>query len=294
MMTDQPADASPIEPRSSADTVLITGCSSGIGLYCALAFARRGDRVHATVRRVARAGQLLDAAETENLELKVAQLDVTDDASVREAVAKVVDQEGGVDVLVNNAGIGGTARPVEELTDADWLAVLDTNLLGAVRTTRAVLPAMRSQHSGVIVNISSISGVLPGTPIKSPYDASKHALCSFSDSLATEVRSFGIRVACIEPGFVATPILDKSSFGVADNSPYAALAEAFERFNKTTISAAPDPTEVADCVIAAVHCPACDSIHQPVGHAAQMLVASFKTVPYHQFQALGRMAMGVE
>lgn len=106
--------------------------------------------------------------------------------------------------LINNAGIGGTAGSIEELSDAAWMQVIDTNLMGPIRCTRAVLPTMRAQGSGTIVNVSSISGRIYGNPILAVYCASKHALCSLSDSMSGEVESFGIRVACIEPGMFAT------------------------------------------------------------------------------------------
>ena len=272
------------------DTVLVTGCSSGFGLLTAVAFARRGDRVVATMRNPAKADALREAAKDAGVEVEVAQLDVTDDASVRRAVAEV----GDVDVLVNNAGVGGTAGPIEELTDEQWLAVLDANLLGCVRTSRAVLPGMRARGRGAIVNVSSLAGRLPGTPVTSAYAASKHAVCSFSDSLWGEVEPFGIRVACVEPGFFATAIVDNSAFGVTDpGSPYAGLTRAVERFYESSVGGGADPQAVADDILDAVHGEPRDTIHRPVGADAELFIAGYRSMSYADYRAVGRQSMGI-
>jgi NAD(P)-dependent dehydrogenase (short-subunit alcohol dehydrogenase family) len=178
--------------------VLITGCSSGIGKYTALEMARRGHRVFASMRNLESARFIRADAHKAQLSLEILQLDVTDPGSVTSAVQEVVKQAGAIDVLVNNAGIGSVGV-VEDYTDAEIRYVFETNFFGAVRTTRAVLPAMRAQGSGTIIMVSSISG-LRTFPFSSVYSASKFALEAISNGLRYELGPFGIRVVLIEPG----------------------------------------------------------------------------------------------
>jgi len=178
--------------------VLITGCSSGIGKYSALEMARRGHRVFASMRNLEGAGFIRADARKAQLALEILQLDVTDPGSVTGAVQQVLKQAGAIDVLVNNAGMGSVGV-VEDYTDEEIRYVFETNFFGAVRTTRAVLPAMRAQRSGTIIMMSSISG-LRTFPFASVYSASKFALEAISNGLRYELKPFGIRVVLIEPG----------------------------------------------------------------------------------------------
>ena len=155
--------------------VLITGCSSGFGLEAALAFARRGDTVCATMRSLAKADGLQKRAKAEGLTVHVHQLDVTDPASVTQAVSDVVAEHGRIDVLVNNAGVAYSGA-VETMRVERALAAMDTNFWGAFRMIQEVVPAMRQQRSGVVINVSSVAGRVPATAYTSMYAASKHAL----------------------------------------------------------------------------------------------------------------------
>uniref|UniRef100_Q02B17 Short-chain dehydrogenase/reductase SDR n=1 Tax=Solibacter usitatus (strain Ellin6076) TaxID=234267 RepID=Q02B17_SOLUE len=187
---------------------LVTGTSTGIGQATAVTLARGGHTVYATMRNPARgAGEIQEIAEKENLPVTVIPLDVDDDASVKAGVAQVLAQSGRVDVLVNNAGIGMHGS-VEELPVADFKRAMETNFFGALRCIQAVLPGMRERRHGVIVNVSSVAGRFSSAP-QAPYAASKWALEAMSESLAQEVKPFGIRVAIVEPGIIATPIFDK-------------------------------------------------------------------------------------
>ncbi|HWZ78135.1 MAG TPA: SDR family oxidoreductase [Candidatus Sulfotelmatobacter sp.] len=178
--------------------VLITGSSSGIGKLSALEFARRGHRVFASMRRLESARYILADAQKEGLTIETLQLDVTDAASVRTAVEGVLRREGRLDVLLNNAGFGSFG-PIEDYTDEELREVFETNLFGAIRTTRAVLPAMRARRSGTIVMVSSISG-LRTFPFMAVYSASKFALEAISNGLRCELKPFGVRVVMVEPG----------------------------------------------------------------------------------------------
>jgi NAD(P)-dependent dehydrogenase (short-subunit alcohol dehydrogenase family) len=272
--------------------VVITGCSSGFGLHATVAFARRGDRVYATMRNLGKDGALRKALADEGLEAEVVQLDVTDDASVRAGIGGVLEREGHVDVLVNNAGVGGTELPIELLSDDDWMNVVGTNLLGVVRTTRAVFPSMREQRSGAIVNVSSIAGRLPGTPMTAPYAASKHAVCAFSDSVLAEGEDFGIRVACIEPGFFATSVVDNATVPDLTGSPYENVSKAMANFYRTGVDNGAPPEVVADAIVRATEEDSGDSIHLPIGADAELYMQMLEGMSPREFRAAGRQILG--
>ena len=188
---------------------LVTGTSTGIGFATALHLARHGHQVVATMRNLAKASPLRDAARAEGLPLVVRELDVTRPDSIERAVAATLAGEGPIDVLVNNAGIGG-ATPLELTPEAEHRAMFETNYWGAIRMIQAVLPSMRERRAGCIVNVTSIAGRI-ATPNQIAYSASKHALAAASEALAHEVHAFGIRVAIIEPGVVQTAIFENSA-----------------------------------------------------------------------------------
>jgi NAD(P)-dependent dehydrogenase (short-subunit alcohol dehydrogenase family) len=184
--------------------VVITGCSSGFGMLSALEFARRGDSVYATMRNTKKADRLRTGAKAAGVSVEVLELDVNDCMSIDAAIKEVIRRSGRIDVLVNNAGIG-THGPIEDFDDEEILAVFETNVFGVIRVTRAVVPQMRSQGSGTIVNIGSIAGKVTA-PFGGIYSASKHAVEALSDALYYELHPFGIRVMLIEPGGFETEI----------------------------------------------------------------------------------------
>jgi NAD(P)-dependent dehydrogenase (short-subunit alcohol dehydrogenase family) len=186
---------------------LITGCSTGIGFATAVAMARAGYEVFAAMRNPDGSPELAQLAAAEKLPVNVVHLDVDSDESVRSGVQRVLAARGRIDVLVNNAGIGGSG-PVEEAEIEAFRKVMETNFFGALRCTQAVLPGMRKQGSGHILNVSSVAGRVALAP-QAAYAASKWALEAMSEILAQEVRPFGIRVALIEPGVIATPMFRK-------------------------------------------------------------------------------------
>lgn len=188
---------------------VVTGASTGIGEATALRLARDGYRVVATMRTPDRS-TLHEVAAAEGLDLMTASLDVDSDESVDAAFIEVFEQHGRVDVLVANAGVGGGISTVEEATLDEFRSTMETNLFGAIRCIKAVLPQMRERGSGSIVGMSSQSGrIAPATlPV---YAASKWALEGMLESLAASVIPFGIRVAIIEPGAILTPIWAKGT-----------------------------------------------------------------------------------
>lgn len=188
-------------------TAIVTGTSTGIGLATAVTLARAGHDVFATVRQPDRAPELQGIMRQESLPITILAMDVDRDDSVQGAMRRVLDARGRVDVLVNNAGIG-IHGAIEELPLSEFKRNMETNFFGALRCIQAVLPAMREQRSGCIVNVSSVAGHIAATP-QAPYAASKFALEAASEILAQEVKQFGIRVAIVEPGVINTAIFDK-------------------------------------------------------------------------------------
>jgi NAD(P)-dependent dehydrogenase (short-subunit alcohol dehydrogenase family) len=183
-------------------SVLITGTSKGIGLETALAFGRAGHRVHATMRNPSHSPELAETAARERLPITVSKMDVDSDQSVSHAIAAIHKDNGSIDVLVNNAGVE-RAGSVEELSLADFRAVMETNYFGAIRCIQALAPHMRQRRSGCIINVTSVAGRISSAPM-APYTASKWALEALSEALAGEMKTFNVRVAIVEPGIIDT------------------------------------------------------------------------------------------
>jgi NAD(P)-dependent dehydrogenase (short-subunit alcohol dehydrogenase family) len=183
-------------------SVLITGTSKGIGLEAALAFARVGYTVHAAMRTPSQSPELAETAAKDKLPILIAKMDVDSDESVKDAIAEIHKSHGPIDVLVNNAGIERSGS-VEELPLAEFRAAMETNYFGVIRCVQAVAPHMRSRRSGCIINISSVAGRISSSPLTA-YMASKWALEALSEALAGEMKTFGVRVALVEPGIIDT------------------------------------------------------------------------------------------
>ena len=174
--------------------VLITGASSGLGLAIADYLAKRNFIVYGTSRNIS----------GESYSFKSLQMDVGSTESIKSAIAKIVQTEGKIDVVINNAGLG-IAGPVEHLVEADVVRVFDTNFLGVIRVCQAVLPKMREQKTGLIINVSSIGSEM-GLPYRGAYSASKAALDRLTEAMRIEVKKYGIQACIVQPGGVATDI----------------------------------------------------------------------------------------
>lgn len=226
--------------------VLITGCSTGIGRATALHLTRSGWNVYATARRVDSISDLADVG------CHTLQLDVTDEASMREAVRRIEDVEGAVGVLVNNAGYGQSGA-LEEVAIEAARYQFEVNVFGAMALTQMVLPRMRDQRWGKVVNVGSMAGrlTLPGGGW---YHATKHALESLSDALRFEVKGFGVDVVLIEPGMIATDFTTTTvgTINHSPDSPYrefntrlAAVSEHMHTGPKRVIFGQPDSVAAA-------------------------------------------------
>lgn len=265
-------------------TVLITGCSSGFGRLTALTFQRAGWNVVATMRSPERESEL-GGLERVLLE----PLDVTSQDSVDRAVEHGLERFGGLHALVNNAGVGGHAL-FEQTNDESIRALYETNVFGLMRVTRAVLPVLRRQRDGCIVNVTSLNG-WAGIPTWSIYSSTKFAVEGFSEALAFECAPVGVRVKTVAPGTYPT------SFGASVNDEMTrggeeltALAQHIDTHVQAAAAAwlqergvalAADPQDVADKIF---ECVTADTpLHNPVGGDAQLVIEMMSTMPRQAF-----------
>lgn len=198
-------------------SVIITGTSKGIGLETALAFARAGYKVFATMRNPDKAADFMQKIKDESLNISISAMDVDSDESVKQCIDAILQENGSIDVLVNNAGIECHGS-IEEIPMGDFKAVMETNYFGVLRCTKALLPKMRENKNGCIINITSIAGKIANTPLGA-YAASKHALEAVTESLAQEVKPHNIRVAIVEPGIINTQMANDIGTGQASIYP---------------------------------------------------------------------------
>lgn len=228
-------------------TIVITGASSGIGAAAARLFAQSGWNVVATMRNP---GQAPDWTTGPGITAQA--LDVTDKDSITAAVAATLDTFGQIDVLVNNAGFGLNG-PVEGATDAQIRRQFDVNLFGLIDMTKAVLPSMRAKGSGLILNISSIGGLIgmPGAPL---YISTKHAVEGLTESLRYELKPFGVRVKLIEPGGIKTDFISRSS-DWATHPDYANQTNALRKMTAALDRNLADPRDVAKVILRAANDP---------------------------------------
>ncbi|OLD67900.1 MAG: hypothetical protein AUF63_04205 [Candidatus Rokubacteria bacterium 13_1_20CM_70_15] len=271
--------------------ILITGTSSGIGLATAVHFARKRHDVYAAVRNPTTAGALAEAMVKEPLPITRVTIDVDDASSVRRGVDEVLAKSGRVDVLVNNAGLGG-GGPIEDVP-IDWAKTLfETNYFGAIRMIQAVLPGMRARGSGVIVNISSVAGrYVPAG--HGHYAAVKHALEAASEALALEVTPLGLRVVISEPGVIVTPIFSKAKRFVAPDSPYAHHLRRLLLMYQRQLTNPTPPERVAETIEEAVTTPT-PRLRWLVGDDAQRLVAGRRRISDEEFVADASAATDAE
>lgn len=227
--------------KTEGSIALVTGASSGIGEATAERLALAGYKVYGTSRRRAPAGQR---------SFEMLLLDVTSDESVDAAVREVVRLDGRIDLLVNNAGFSIAPAGAEESSMAQARSIFDTNFFGIVRMTRAVVPHMRRQGAGRIINIGSVLGFLPA-PYMALYAATKHAIEGYSESLDHELRTRGIRVSVIEPAYTKTQFDANLLEADAKLEEYREVRAALGKKLKEVLASADEPGIVADVVLEA-------------------------------------------
>jgi len=252
---------------------VVTGSSSGIGYETSLLLARNQYTTYASMRNMKKSDELLKIASKENIPLKVIQLDVNDDRSVSSAIDSIVKENGRIDVLVNNAGFD-LFGSLEELTIEEIKGQFETNFFGAARVTKSVIPTMRKQGSGIIINVSSIGGRIGLVPCNTMYHASKFALEGFTESLRHELTEFNIDVILIEPGAIRSNFAENIRTAKnydSNNSPYAkTVQKVFEGFEPMLANAS-DPKEVAQVILNAANSSS-PNIRYTVGKDAESIL----------------------
>jgi short-subunit dehydrogenase len=274
---------------------IVTGSSSGIGFETSLTLARNGFHTYATMRNMEgeKSKLLTEVAKNENLQLRAIELDVDNDKSVIDAINTIVEERERIDVLINNAGyaLGGA---LEDSSMDEIKAQFETNFFGAVRATKAVLPVMRRQGAGKIVNITSMGGRI-AIPLSSSYHGSKFALEGLSESIWYELEPFGIKVILIEPGAVGSNFwknikIAKSSSD--SNSPYTQfgnkILKAYEQMEQNTIS----PSVVAKTILDAVTSNN-PQLRYVVGEDAAKTLEARKNMPDNEFGDLIKKQFGI-
>jgi NAD(P)-dependent dehydrogenase (short-subunit alcohol dehydrogenase family) len=262
--------------QESGKVALVTGSSSGFGLLITIELAKAGFYVYGTMRNLERKQSLIELARKEKVldRIEILLLDVTQPASIKQAIAYVKENSGRIDVLVNNAGYA-QAGFVEEMSEEEWKKQFDTNFFGVLSVTREVIPLMREAGDGRIINMSSISGLM-GFPALTPYVSSKFALEGFSESLRYELKPFGIHVILIEPGSYQTNIWTRGkrisrNMDREKDSPYQSLLEKIENYIKASEKKFGDPLEVAKKVVQVATKPR-PGFRYPIGKGIHLLL----------------------
>jgi NAD(P)-dependent dehydrogenase (short-subunit alcohol dehydrogenase family) len=270
---------------------VVTGSTGGIGLATSLALARNGYLTYATMRNLAKRDSVQSVADKQHLPIRVLQLDVTDGNSIKSAIQSILSQTGRIDLLVNNAGYGLTGA-LEDIGIDEIKAQYETNLYGVIRVTQAVLPIMRKQGSGRIINISSGAGRF-GFPGGSAYVSSKFALEGLSESMAYELEQFGIKTVLIEPGFVRTNFGDNMVIAQKaqdPNSPYSQMMQMMSSIRGKMLENASDADLVAEVVVEAATAKE-PNLRYLAGKDVQQMVAAKKSMSDEEFQKM--MKQGV-
>ncbi len=226
--------------------VLITGTSKGIGLETSLAFGRAGYKVFATMRNTSMANDFKQRIASESLDITIAEMDVDSDASVKKCMDAILNKHSKIDVLVNNAGIERHGS-VEESSMEDFKSIMETNYFGVLRCTKSLLPVMRKNKNGCIINVASVAGHIANSPLGA-YAASKFALEAVSEALAQEVKAFNIRVTIVEPGINNTQMAHNIKNARISNSIYPQVSRFGGLFAASLKTPTP-PTLVAEKIV---------------------------------------------
>ena len=232
---------------------VVTGSSSGIGFETSLLLAGNGFYTYATMRDTGKSDKIAEIAKRDNLSLEVVQLDVSNDKSVKDAINIIAEKRGRIDVVVNNAGYGSTGA-VEDFLIDEIKTQFETNFFGAVRVIQSVLPLMRAQRNGIIVNISSIGGRI-AFPFSPSYASTKFAIEGLSEALQYEVAQFGIRIILIEPGIIRTSFFEnikRARKAEDSSSPYLRLLQKRIARVKRMFDNGTAAEEVANVILKAV------------------------------------------
>jgi NAD(P)-dependent dehydrogenase (short-subunit alcohol dehydrogenase family) len=277
--------------NQGALVAVVTGSSSGIGLATSLALARNGYLTYATMRNLAKRNSFESIADKQHLPIRVVQLDVTDENSIKSAIESILSEAGRIDLLVNNAGYVLTGA-FEDIGINEIKALYETNVFGVIRVTQAVLPIMRKQGSGRIINISSGAGRI-GYPGGSAYVSSKFALEGLSESMAYEIEQFGIRTVLVEPGFVRTKIGENMAISkkIQDpNSPYSQMMQMMSSNQERMLENGSDADLVASVVAEAATAKE-PNFRYLAGKDVQQMMAAKKSRSDEEFQKMMKQGL---
>jgi NAD(P)-dependent dehydrogenase (short-subunit alcohol dehydrogenase family) len=263
---------------------LVTGSSTGIGFDTSLALARNGFYTYATMRNLQDSNKILDISKKEQLPLEVLHLDVNDDKSILESINKINEKNKRIDVLVNNAGYA-LAGPLEGTSIDEIRAQFETNFFGAIKVMQSVIPIMRNQRSGRIVNITSMGGRV-AVPLDSLYHGTKFALEGVSECIRYELGTFGIRIILVEPGAVGSNFwknLKMTSVSQNPHSPYRQILDNVSKvFSKMTENVI-HPSEVSKVVVNAVTSDN-PEFRYVVGKDANMIIDAKKNMSEREYE----------
>ncbi|MEH7382799.1 oxidoreductase [Bacillus sp. JJ1533] len=277
--------------------VIITGASSGFGLLSAIEFLKKGFFVVATMRNLHKKEQILNQINDLTLKenLIFCQLDVSDAYSLQ-AFQLTLQKLGRVDVLLNNAGFA-TGGFAEEISISEYKEQFETNFFGLIEVTKLVLPFMRQQRSGKIINLSSISGQI-GFPGLSPYVASKYALEGWCESLQLEIRPFGIHVALIEPGSFQTNIWSSgkkiATKSTLPTSPYYEMMKKIEARLENNHASYGNPIEVAKFIVKLALKPSLTKLRYPIGKGTRLSILLKNSLPWKMWEAVVFRMLGIQ
>jgi len=266
---------------------LVTGSSSGMGFATAITMARAGIHTYASMRNLKKSKTITELASAEKLSLQVVQLDVNDKKSIKEIITKIVTEKERIDVLVNNAGYG-LFGSLEDVSIEEMKAQFETNFFGVIRVTQLVLPIMRKQKSGTIVNVSSVGGRI-ALPILSAYQSTKFALEGLSESMSYELEPFGIKVVIIEPGAIRTNIMNSSIWAKKAQDPkspyFSQLQRIKDHFKSMMENESSPPDEVAKVILEAITSEN-PQLRYTVGQDAATLIQARVNMPETQFKKM--------
>jgi short-subunit dehydrogenase len=267
---------------------VVTGSSTGIGFETSLLLARNGFYTYATMRNLDKSKAITSLKQKEKLSLEILQLDVTADESVKKAINKITSEQERIDVLVNNAGYA-LVGAFEELSIEEFKEQYETNVFGVIRVTQAVLPIMRNQRCGTIVNISSIAGKI-GFPLTSAYVSSKFALEGLSESMVYEIEQFGIKVILIEPGVIKTNFDNNLKIGKRvhnnQNSSYAEMTQKRINGFKSRFENGSPSIDVAKVILKTITSENPTKLRYLVGNDAFKLIKIRNNVSNKKFRKL--------
>ncbi len=259
---------------SQSKVVLITGASSGLGLVTARYLTQQGYQVFGTSRH---------PAQTQADRFTLLPLDVRSEESIQACLQTIIAQTGRLDVLINNAGFIGPGAASEELSLAEAKALFETNFFGVIQMVNAVLPIMRQQGSGQIINMSSGAGLVSGPPFFSMYAASKHALEGYTEGLRYEVHPFNIHVSLIEPGYFKTNIAQTIEPPARSLEPYAAKRQRVAEADRMCLELGRDPILVAQTIAHVIHSSS-PRLRYTVGLDSWVMTTTKRLLPFALFE----------